>query len=460
MSTKKPDTTSQPASTQAAGSLDPTFGINGVVTLKAPDITQTSLYIQGITSNLTSEADQRIYACAGGASKVFIIRLLQDGEIDTTFGNAGYLTLPTGDPASNYGLTIHRYIFLGSGKIIGWGEIITVPFEKFMVPAAVCFTVDGILDTSFGDQGLAIFKPFVPKTPSESNFNPSAGRSIRARLLNLIEAEDGGTAGSTTAIRQADGKLLLLGSTNHVSTYYHIASYLMRINIDGSLDTGFGQEGVLLIEDPENSTLPHCQHFDIDRRGGIVVTGTHYGLRSPVLIARYDAQGDVDRSFGKNGVVHINSPYDNACHARGVMALDDGKIVMIAAFFLAEVISQHAAVIKLLPNGDRDPTFNNGEPALIDLAPEGYLVTSNTTMDDGNRIVVGGGIFPGSEPGFISRVLPNGELDTGFGVNGTAVLEQFYPVTRTAIQNRVNILAVANDRNAEPQQSCLIRVVG
>lgn len=84
----------------------------------------------------------------------------------------------------------------------------------------------------------------------------------------------------------------------------------------------------------------------------------------------------MDRSFGKNGVVRINNPYGYSCHARGVMALDDGKIILIAAFFVAEVISQLAAAIKLLPNGDRDPDFNNGEPALVDLR-SGGLPCSN-----------------------------------------------------------------------------------
>lgn len=245
MSTKQTPTPSQ--SVLAAGSLDPAFGSGGVLTIPNLD-SASNLDIEGIATNLTSKADQRIYVCGWSMPKTYIIRLLEDGEIDVSFGNAGYLQLPSGDPATkDFYHLIYSFIHLDSGKIIGWGEIRTVPFEIFTVPVAVCFTDDGVLDTSFGDQGIAIFKKFIPKPTSENNFNPSRGNSRRARLLNITETEEGRAAGSSRAVKQADGKLLLLGSTNHVSTYYHIASYLIRINLDGSLDTDFGQDGVLLI---------------------------------------------------------------------------------------------------------------------------------------------------------------------------------------------------------------------
>lgn len=459
MNTKQTPSGPQSESVKAAGDFDPGFGINGLVKVPAPDGSQSNLGISGITSGLTSEADSRIYVCGYGTT-TYIIRLLQSGEIDTGFGDAGYLSLPSGNPETHdHTLNIRSFIRMDSGKIIGWGDIITVPFERFNVPAAVCFTEDGVLDTSFGDQGIAIFKPFVPKTPSETSRLPEKS-STRARALNIIDAEEGGAPGSKQAVRLADGKLLLLGSTWHVSPYYHIASYLIRINLDGSLDTDFGQEGVLLLEDPNYPTLPEFYNFDIDRRGGIVVTGTHFGTVQPLFIARYDAEGHVDRSFGKHGVVYVSNPYGYACNGRGVIALVDGSVILIAAFFVADSISQHPAVIKLLPNGNSDPDFNNGEPVLVDLTPEGYFVASTANMDDGNRIIIGGGREGKTSACCISRLMPNGALDTGFGSNGVAVFERFQDPLSTAIQNRVDILVVTYDRESEPRQPCIFRVSG
>jgi uncharacterized delta-60 repeat protein len=229
----------------------------------------------------------------------------------------------------------------------------------------------------------------------------------------------------------------------------------LRINIDGSLDKSFGQDGLLLIRDPDYSTLPTCNYFDIDRRGGIVVAGTHYRTVQPILIARYDSEGHADRGFGENGVVHINNTAPYGCQPKGVIALDDGKIIVMAAFFVADVVDQHAIAIKLLPNGDRDPAFNNGEPVSIDV-----LSATIGTLDDGNRIVFAGSKQGDGSPAGISRVLPDGALDTGFGLNGTVVLERFQYVRLVGIQNRVNILAVSRDRESELYPEYILRIIG
>lgn len=190
--------------------------------------------------------------------------------------------------------------------------------------------------------------------------------------------------------------------------------------------------------------------------------GTHYGTRQPVLIARYDAEGHVDRSFGKNGVVYINNPNGNSCHARGIMALDDGNVILLVSFFVADVINQHAVVIKLLKNGDQDPNFNDGKPVVVDLTPEGYLMARNINVDEDNRIIIGGDRLASPQEACISRLLPGGALDTEFGSNGTAVFERIYHLRNTAIQNRVNILAAAYayEGDSDNVNLSIIRVSG
>jgi len=460
MSTKK---TRRPPATESSlrtGSLDPDFGINGAVVLKGPSGAEDS-FITGMASNLTSDTDQRIYVGTSDPEP-YITRLLPNGEIDESFGSAGYLTLPQGNPATFDTLRgIHTFIPMTSGKIIGWGQLTTTRAQAFNVPAAVCFTADGVLDTTFGTNGLATYKQLIPKTALANDLNsPSKTESRGAPSLNI---ETHGEAGRLTAfrpIKQAGDKLLLCDSVSYPVSPYHIASYLIRINADGSLDTDFGQGGFILIKDPDYSTLSECGHFDTDRGGGIVVTGTHYRTENPLFIARYDSEGHVDRSFGENGVVHINNPNGYAVQDRGVIAMDDGKIILTAAFFVAETISQHAVLIKLLPTGDRDPGFNNGEPTLVDLTPEGYFVAHTATLDDGQRIVIGGRRYGEGLRACISRVQPNGALDTGFGSNGTAVLGRFQEVWLMTVQNRVNILASGVDLETEPPLTSIYRVLG
>jgi len=454
MSTKS-NTPTQPNAVNAPGSLDPTFGVDGASTIPDPANPDLTLKITGSATDATADADQRIYLSCTSTRKSYFVRLLKDGAIDKSFGNAGYADLPLADPTTHE-LVINSFIFMDSGKIIGWGAINVIPFPIYSVPVAVCVTADGVVDTSFGDNGIAIFKLFMPKSPTANEPDLQKSELRQAQLLNMTEAQEGMTTRTTRATQLADGKLLLQGKT--VASYDHIASYLIRIKTDGSLDTDFGEDGVLLIKDPSHSTLPECEHFDIDRRGGIVVTGTHYRTRLPVLLARYDSEGHVDRSFGENGVVHITNPNGTACHARGIKTLDDGRVIFVAAFFDVEAVFQYPAVIKLLSNGSPDPHFNNGEPALIDPPPTGSsLLVLTLSMDDGNRIIIGGTLDAGSE-GYLSRILPDGRLDAGFGSNGTAVFKRIRWVRATSIQSRVNIIASGDLVNGGVHG--LIRITG
>jgi len=462
MSTKKTPTAPHSKSVKAAGDLDPSFGTDGLVTIPNPDEPDAFFYISGITNNPTADADNRLYVCYW-FNETYIMRLLQDGQIDTSFGNAGYTKLPKGNPATDYMPKMHDFIFLTSGKIIGWGDIRTFDREndmRFTIPAAVCFTSEGVVDTTFGDAGIAIFRLFVsPESVRSLETLTEESERVRRPSKDANKTERTLPANRSRAIRLENGKLLLVGTTYYEGDLI-IASYLIRLNADGALDTDFGENGIVVLPAPDDWML--SVYFDTDRRGGVFVASNFGYDNLPATIVGYDTEGQVDPRFGINGLVPITNPVEPALGSRvwGIIVLDDGRVIVSVTFVTWDSGTYPTALMILLPNGNPDPEFNYGEPVFIKLTQGGSFVGSTISMDDGNRIVLSGTREKPNEPslGCMVRLMPNGMLDTGFGSGGTAVFEHLEEVDITVIQNRVDIIMATPDPVSG--EGVLFRVTG
>lgn len=434
----------------AASDLDLSFGRNGLVELPDPTSPERLLALSAIAV----DPAQRIYVGAYGdltaaTASSYIARLLADGTLDKSFGSEGYVLLPRGDFKQHEGVVPDSFVFHESGKeitcfgsVVGWPEGNWYSFYS----AAVRITSEGVIDESFGEGGLAVYwtPSLEDKKSGKDSIDPGQNET-REALPSLRNDAQGVEAFKAAGnARLVDGKILFLAK----GLFSAKVSYLARINLDGSLDPTFGTDGLIMVTDPAADSEPavDCWGFDIDRRGGIVVVG-QIPVSASGIVCRYGSSGDRDQEFGDAGVVRF-LPGDgyNLFYPRSVKALDDGKLILQVAAFPSEAGSpapQFPAIVKLLRNGERDPAFNNGEPALIDdLRPSLYAV-STVALDTAGRIVVSGfrmgdGLYTA---GCLSRVVPAGLPDDGFGSGGTRVYEELQPYfSGIAIQSRVNIL--------------------
>lgn len=460
MSPQKPPDQTQSKSIKAAGDLDPGFGVDGLVNIPNPEDPNAFLYISAITTNPTTDTDNALYVGCW-LNETYIVRLLQDGQIDTSFGSAGYAKLPKGEP-TNHSLNVGSFTFLETGNVIGLGSIhIQESGYNLNVPAAVGFTSDGIIDTSFGDGGISIFRLHLPTPESASHQTSTNEKSESTPCLNtdIHKAHRNGHTDASQGVRLADGKLLFVGSTYYSNSPILVAAYLIRINADGSLDTSFGQNGSVVIRQFEGNDT-HNTFFGIDRQNRVFIAGNPGLIPFPASIVRYEAEGNIDTSFGNNGVVYLTLPDSPGSQAMGMIVLDDGKVIVLANFFKDAFSPATTAVVQLSPSGTPDPEFNNGEPVSIVLTQGGTFAGSTISKDEGNRIVISGSR---EKPGEISsgcmvRLMPNGQLDTGFGSNGTAVFERFETVDLTTIQNRVNVVTASSD--IVSLEGLLFRIIG
>lgn len=454
------ESTSNP---RAAGDLDPGFGINGITPIKDP---QPLRFIYVIAPDPTTGIGQKIYVACASNEHSWLARLLEDGTIDEGFGVKGYTLIPE-NPHMYSLLQTKNIIFLKSEKIIVFGYVHTSSQGQHLyLPAATCITKEGFVDTSFGDGGFIIYHLPLPALVNPAEIAISSEGDVKQALWrNRDDAGQQTAFSSPNTTRLEDGNLLLLGNVQD-GALDPIASYLFKITPDGALDESFGTKGSVLIKDgaTPSSPLIYCTHYDIDRQGGIVVAGVTGRAGQELttgIVARYDAQGQPDQIFGKSGVVHIYNPSGRGSQMRGLIALDDGKVIALAAFFTEQQIGQYPAVFKLMPTGASDQSFNNGEPATIDLSSLSYTALG-MTIDDGGRILIAGRATEYRDSGEMvsvacaSRLMPNGLLDNAFGSDGTAIYEGMGSLIIGGVYSGVKLLgSITNDNQAQ-----LIRLMG
>jgi uncharacterized delta-60 repeat protein len=220
---------------------------------------------------------------------------------------------------------------------------------------------------------------------------------------------------------------------------------IARFDPDGALDHSFGTDGAVVQPMPGFSA---AYSVAVAPDGGIVVGGSRYADDSFQMrwaLARFDAGGSLDPSFGVGGVAVL--PYADYFGVRDLALLVDGRIV--ATGFDGPDQDSHGLVARFLADGSIDQTFGDlGATVLSGIGP-GSLV-----VDPQGRIVMAG-FVEGAATGFgIARLLPNGTPDVGFGTDGVSPPVDpgsWGRASAVAIQTDGRIVAAGTiDDNLEP----------
>src|SRR3954471_16498189 len=148
--------------------------------------------------------------------------------------------------------------------------------------------------------------------------------------------------------------------------------------------------------------------------GNRMLAGGAVGGKLVVLRLRARS-GALDGSFGDHGQVVPGLPGTSLDGVRSLAVFRDGRIVAAATMNIDGV--SRMVALKLLPNGEVDPSFGNGL---------GYVVTGPAgaplgamAMDSTGDIVLAGARPATDEAPLIMRLLPDGTPDATFGSGGT-----------------------------------------
>jgi uncharacterized delta-60 repeat protein len=251
-----------------------------------------------------------------------LARYNPDGSLDRSFGADGhaFLPLPTQDSAFSLAIQLDNKLlaagvaslplangnlgpadflvarFNSDGSLEGFNTFFfsptsnDIPF-KVTVQPDLKLVIAGVSNTN-GTDDLALFR-LNPNLSIDTGFGDLGG----ARLVDL-----GGGETARDLVVQPDGKLALAGSS---SIGEDIDFVVARFNSNGSLDTGFGSDGVTRA----SFGIPSVEGaFGLVREpeGRLVAAGTS------------DAGGDLDFALARFGVTDTPLPPTAFCNGRPV----------------------------------------------------------------------------------------------------------------------------------------------
>ncbi len=228
-----------------------------------------------------------------------------------------------------------------------------------------------------------------------------------------IVSTDIGTADDKgySILQQADGKLVVAGLSNNGANNDFA---VVRYNIDGSLDAGFGLGGS--VTTPIGAGNEAGQAILLQPNGKILVAGfTSTGTSNDFALVRYNINGSLDNTFGVGGIV--TTPLGSANDQGQSVALQtDGKILL--AGFTNNGVNEDFGVCRYDTNGVLDPSFDVDGIVTTDFAAAIDVGRAIAVQLDG-RIVVAGWSSNGTDMDFaLTRYNTDGSLDLTFDTDG------------------------------------------
>lgn len=178
----------------------------------------------------------------------------------------------------------------------------------------------------------------------------------------------------------------------------------------GTLDPTFGVGGKAIATVPGNYSSGECIAEQAD--GKIIVGGATPGF---ALLARFNADGMLDNSFGNNGLVLTDVDQSNDFIGAVVMQ-PDGKIVAGGVRFNS-VADGQAIVMRHLPNGSLDNSFGTNGIRTLPISGALDSFVKAIAMQPDGRIAVFGEYWTGSVwESYATRLNSDGSTDNSFGV--------------------------------------------
>lgn len=403
------------------GSLDLTFGTNGIIS------NDLAIPYQGAVGYALMP-DGRTVACVNIGNFCFVECFLTDGTIDSSFGTNGACQVGGNNV---YGGTAIAVDAAG-------GILVTETISDYSDASVTArLTQNGTIDNSFGTDGFVTNQIIATKIVLQpdgkiilTGYNSMNGDG-RLQRLNSDGTPDNSYGTNSivylnmfsaimAAEVQDDGKLVCAGE---YSSYQFAVA---RLNTDGSLDNTFSGNGYV-----SHSDYSNMQHFPFDIAiqpdhkivvAGQVFSSGQYTVHGQIMTWRFQTDGTIDFTFDNDGVFQIENTlgygYDVASF---VNALADTTLLI--GGIKTNNLQQHPFILKLKQNGSCDSSFAvNGiatinEDAEMVIGEEPIAVNAISITD--TDLKVGATVFENGnfQPG-IFKLSASGQIDTTFGNKG------------------------------------------
>ena len=304
------------------GTLDSGFGVGGKVTTDFGLTDQaSSVLVQPDGKIIVAGGTYPTFPAAGG--QFALARYNSDGSLDASFGVGGLVRTSFGSS----GCFASALVLQRDGKIIAGGTNY-IDLQTNSDFGLVRYNSDGSLDSSFGNGGEI-----------STDFDG---------LLDSVSA----------VLIQPNGKIIAVGAASSSITSFDFA--LVRYLPNGMIDTTFGNAGKART-DFGGSNIDMAFAAALQPDGKIVAAGTNTdatGSKITFAIARYNSNGTLDATFDSTGRASVDFGSFNQA-AKAVLIQSDGKIVTVG-FPDDEASDSDFLLARLNANGSLDTSFGVG----------------------------------------------------------------------------------------------------
>lgn len=392
------------------GSLDTSFDSDGLV-IASTDKTYTWIYAMALQSDGKIILGGQTYE-PGESDQLILIRYNANGTLDTTFGTNG-ITITSIETEDAY---IRSIALQADGKILAAGTVYG-PSRDFV---AARYTASGVLDASFGVEGVVI-------------------------------TDFGGDETGRAVALQSDGKFIVGG----YKTYADGRGFaLARYNSDGSLDTTFDTDGKITDYTANRYDMMNAMLVQVD--GKILAAGSSFLTSTndeDFILVKYNTDGSLDTSFSVDGKVTVNFNASENESANALVQQTDGSLILAGStmydndygqqtdFALARVENELGCLNSITVTNANDSGPGSLRQAISDVCAGGTITFAGDTSilletpihfekgltisGEGRNIIIDGGdstrLFEitgdGFQVFFDYLTLTGGNADSGGAIN-------------------------------------------
>jgi uncharacterized delta-60 repeat protein len=207
-----------------------------------------------------------------------------------------------------------------------------------------------------------------------------------------------GSESATSFIIQPDEKILLVSNSGNDLR-------MIRVNKNGTVDTTFGAAGIVT---QDLGGIDQAYDVGLQSNGKILLTGRK---DANLFVSRFTSLGVLDTTFATAGTYQV-----------GALGYGTRMIVLSNDQFLVlgSVAATDFNVLKFYENGATDTTFGTAGVATADVGVTDYSYGMEVLSS--GKIIVGGA--DGANNHAAVRFTSNGFLDTTYGTAGKAILNE------------------------------------
>jgi uncharacterized delta-60 repeat protein len=208
-------------------------------------------------------------------------------------------------------------------------------------------------------------------------------------------------------------------------------SAVVRFTAQGQIDTSFGMQGIATINLAARATGEVARGVVVQPSGKIVIAATVdiAGMGEArdrnIALARFNADGTTDTSFGMNGittldlsageVVGMNYVADGMWH---LAMYPDGRLLVTGTQKRMGGTDTDFAVVRLTVDGARDTAFGTNGVFTLDVNNRDATARTTSILADGSTVTAGYMTESSVVRPVVFKLTPAGALDMSFGTGG------------------------------------------